>query len=270
MRLDHPATRVVALYGAFNELLAALGREEVIAARTKADTLPPSILDKPLVGTHMRPNLEIIAALKPDLVLQMGGRAEAAQSVADLERLGIPVALFAPGDFEALFTVFDRVGVLTGSQDAARDLIARTRARLAAVRDAVQDGKMNAPRPSVAFEVRYPNLLCAGQGSMTSEIIRLAGGENPVTGPDKLVCLGEEELLRLDPEVYLVQRGPMNPEPLPPVARPHFETLRAVRDGRVLVVDEALFSRPGPRSVEAVEQLARYLHPDRFPTPTNP
>jgi iron complex transport system substrate-binding protein len=43
-----------------------------------------------------------------------------------------------------------------------------------------------------------------------------------------------------------------------------------VRDGRVLVVDEALFSRPGPRSVDAVEQLARFLHPDRFKTSNTP
>ncbi|MGE4554263.1 MAG: ABC transporter substrate-binding protein, partial [Desulfovibrionaceae bacterium] len=236
VRLERPAGRVVALYGAFNELLAALGREDVIAARTKADTLPPSILDKPLVGTHMRPNLEIITALKPDLVLQMGGRAEAAQSVADLERLGIPAALFAPDDFESLFTVFERVGVLVGAEAAARELVAAQRARL----DAVAQAVAGAPRPGVAFETRYPNLLCAGQGSMTSGIIARAGGENVVTAPDKLVRLGEEELLRLDPDVYLVQRGPMNPAPSAPADRPHFAGLRAVRDGRVLLVDEAL------------------------------
>jgi iron complex transport system substrate-binding protein len=56
----------------------------------------------------------------------------------------------------------------------------------------------------------------------------------------------------------------MNAGPLPPDQRPHLAALRAVRQGRVLVVDEQVFSRPGPRNVEAVEQLARFLHPGRF------
>lgn len=263
VRLERPARRVVALYGAFNELLAALGHASDLVARTRADTLPSSILDRPVIGTHMRPNLEILAALHPDLVLQMGGRAEAVQSVTALERLGIPAALFAPGDFESLFSVFERVGCLIGAGPAARALVAQSRARLAAVAAAVA----GAPCPTVVFEARYPNLLCAGQGAIPSEIIRLAGGKNAIASPEKLLRLGEETLLQLDPEVYLIQQGPMNPAPSAPAGRPHFASLRAVRNRRVLFVEEALFSRPGPRSVEAVERLAQFLHPDCFASP---
>jgi iron complex transport system substrate-binding protein len=56
----------------------------------------------------------------------------------------------------------------------------------------------------------------------------------------------------------------MNRYPSPPGKRPHFGVLEAVRKGRVLKVDEQVFSRPGPRSVDAVETLAAYLHPERF------
>ena len=38
----------------------------------------------------------------------------------------------------------------------------------------------------------------------------------------------------------------------------------AVKDHRVLVVNESLYSRPGPQSAEAVEELARFLHPKAF------
>jgi len=85
-----------------------------------------------------------------------------------------------------------------------------------------------------------------------------------VGSEQKLVRLSEEELLRLDPEVYLLQRGPMNPSPVSPTNRPHFQTLQAVQQERIMIVDQQLFSRPGPRSVDAVEALARFLHPQRF------
>ena len=62
-------------------------------------------------------------------------------------------------------------------------------------------------------------------------------------------------LLRLAPDIYLMQQGPMNPSPVPLAERPLFRTLPCLGTGQVFTVDQALFSRPGPRSIEAVRQL---------------
>jgi iron complex transport system substrate-binding protein len=261
VRLARPARRIVALYGAFNEMLVGMGLAERIAARTKADALPEALADRPVIGTHLRPNLELIVGLAPDLVLQAGGRREAGESAAALRRLGLPVAVFELGSFAALFSAIERLGALTGEPGRAEALVGELSRRLARVERAVA----KAARPRVFFEARYPNLLAAGQGSMVADIVRRAGGQPCVAGAKKLVRLSEEELLRLDPEVYLVQQGPMNPAPGSPAARPHFRTLSAVRQGRVFVVDERAYSRPGPRNVDAVEELAGLLHPDLFP-----
>lgn len=258
--LAAPAKRIIALYGAFNEILAAMGIDETIVARTKADAIPPSILDKPVIGTHLRPNVEMVVGLAPDLVLQMGGRKQAAEPLAALERFGVPTAHFNATSFEELFSVIERLGVLTGAEDRADTLIADMQARL----DFVQARVNGENAPSVFFEVRYPNLLGAGQGSIVNDVIRSAGGRNSIHSTHNLVRLSEEELLRLDPEVYLLQRGPMNPTPLPLHSRPHFQTICAVKQGRVMIVDQQLYSRPGPRSAQAVEDLARFLHPGRF------
>jgi iron complex transport system substrate-binding protein len=258
--LTAPAKRVIALYGAFNEILAAMGLDEAIIARTKADTIPASILDKPVIGTHLRPNVEMVVGLAPDLVLQMGGRKQAAEPLAALERFGLPTAHFNATSFEELFSVIQRLGVLTGSESQTAALTARMQARL----DRVQARLEGAKAPAVFFEVRYPNLLGAGQGSIVNDVIRRAGGRNCVGSAHKLVRLSEEELLRLNPQVYLLQRGPMNPNPEPPGSRPHFQPLSAVKQGRIMIVDQQLYSRPGPRSVQAVEELARFLHPERF------
>lgn len=249
--MPHPATRIIALYGAFNEILADLGQESRIIARTQADEQPPSIMDKPVIGTHLRPNPELILGLKPDLIVQLGGRAEALEPVRFLEAHGVPTAVFEMSSFAQLCAATERIGALTGAHDQALARVVSLRAALAAL-----EADRPVRTPSIFFEVRYPQLLAAGQSSMLTEIIHLAGGRNAVTAPDKLVRLSEEEVLRLDPDIYLVQRGPMNPNPIPVFARPHFATLRCRATGHVVEVDQQLFSRPGPRSLDAVRQLA--------------
>jgi len=254
VRLDAPASRVIALYGAFSEILADLGREDALIARTESDTLPPSIAGKPSVGTHLRPNAELIVGLAPDLVIQLGGRGEAMETVRFLEERGLRVAVFRLESFAQLFSVMERLGVLTGSAEAAQKRTAEMQADLDRIRTA-QSG----PRPNIFFEARYPNLLAAGQGSMVSEIMRLAGGENCVQAPDKLVRLGEEEVLRLAPDIYLMQQGPMNTAPVPLGERPLFRTLGCLRTNQSFTVDQGVFSRPGPRSLQAVHQLATII-----------
>jgi len=259
--LPNAAHRIIALYGAHNEILAAMGLERRIVGRTKADKIPPSILSKPSIGTHMRPNVEITLGLKPDLVIQSAGRKEALTAVQQLRREGLQVAVFQPTSFSGLFSVIERLGVLTGETAAAQKLVSSLGARLSAVKHRLQE---ISSRPGVFFEVRYPNLLGAGMGSIVNEVIHRAGGENCIKSTKKLIRIGMETLIKTDPDVYVIQRGPMNKNPSHPLKRPHFHVLRAVKNRRILIVDEQVYSRPGPRSVQAVEQLAAFLHPDRF------
>ncbi len=266
LTLETPARRVVALYGALNELLLSMGLESRLVGRTAADAAIPALSRLPAVGTHMRPNPELIVALSPDVVVQMFGRREAQELTLNLRRAGVPVLLFRMGDFEEMFSVLRRLGTLSGEEARAEALETRLRQRLDAVRAAV--GGM--PRTSVFYEVRYPNLLGAGKDSIVNDIIAHAGGRNVLEVESKVARINEEELIRLDPEAYIMQKGPMNPAPQPLEQRAHYAALRAPRTGRVLQVEEAVFARPGPRAVDAVEQLARWLHPGAFENNTQP
>lgn len=261
IHLAAPAQKIVALYGAYNEILAAMGLEDRIVARTKADTLPPAITFLPSIGTHMRPNIELIVGMGPDLVLQMGGRDEAIQTVYDLERFGITTAFFRVSSFEDLFRVVEKIGLLTGEMTRADNLVRSMHERLNKISMATS---MSNDRPSVFFEVRSPDLLTVAKGAMVTDIIEKAGGINCINGDGKLVRINEEEVLRLSPAVYLMQKGPMNPSAVKPENRAHLKTLPAVINHRVYEVDEQLYSRPGPRNVDAVEELAKILHPEFF------
>jgi len=263
--LEAPAQRVICLYGAFSELFVAMGLEDRLVARTLADEDLPVLKGLPSVGTHMRPSLELIIGLRPDLVIQLAGRKESAQTVDALRRHGLNVAVFNPTSFTELFEAILAMGRMAGAEEQAQSLVVNLSGRLAAVAESLE-GPNRSPdsRPRVFFEVRSPSLLAAGRGGIVNDIILRAGGENAVQSGNKLVRLGEEGLIGLDPDVYVVQQGPMNRNPLPPKDRPLYSQLRAVAQGRVLVVDEGLFSRSGPRAVEAVERLASFLHPERI------
>lgn len=256
LRLERPAQRIIALYGAFNEILLALDAREAIVARTAADAVIPGLRDLPAVGTHMRPNAELVAARRPDMVLQLAGRQEVLAQTEALEAVGIPVLVYELRSFEQLFAVTRALGRLTGREARAEALVAGWQRRL----EALERRYAGQPPVRVFYEVRYPNLLAAGRDSIVDEIIRRAGGRNVLDAPQKLVRCSEEVLVSLDPDAYILQQGPMNPAPQAPDRRPHYRGLSAVRQGRVLVVDEHRFARPGPRSVEAAELLARWLH----------
>ena len=257
IRLEKPAGRVVTLYGGLSDILDGIGAGSVLIARTDGDSAGPRG-ELPAVGTHMRPNPELVVAAGPDLVLQLEtGRAQALESVRSLRKLGVPVAVFRIRSFAELFEAVRRIGILTGRSTDAEKAVASMRSRLEAVAEQRRGG--TGARPVVFFEVRYPNLLTAGMDSMVNEIIEAAGGGNAVSLPGMVSRVSEEELLRLDPDVYLVQQGPMNKNPRPPASRPLFKELRAVRLDRVFIVEERRFSRPGPSSIDAVEELARLL-----------
>ena len=124
VRLERPAQRVIALYGAFNEILLALDARETLVARTAADAALPGLQDLPAVGTHMRPNAELVAARQPDVVLQLAGRQEVLTQTEALEAVGIPVLVYEMQSFEQLFAVTRALGRLTGREARAEALVA--------------------------------------------------------------------------------------------------------------------------------------------------
>ncbi|MDL2271940.1 ABC transporter substrate-binding protein, partial [Desulfovibrio sp. OttesenSCG-928-I05] len=243
--LKQPARRIIALYGAFNEILLGMGLHDSIIARTSADAAMPELAHLPGIGTHMRPSLEMTAALGPDLVLQMGGRNEAMESVHALRRLGIRVAFFRVASFEDLFALIHKLGVLTGEERAAAALEDSLRERLRVLDAALESARET---PSVFFELRYPGLIGAGPGSITTDIIARAGGSNCLApaadgmnaDDQRVVRVSEEELIRNNPDWYVIQQGPMNKNPQPVGERQHYGALSAVRNGRVLTVDETM------------------------------
>ena len=249
--------RIVSLAPSITETVYALGLGDRIVGDTDYCDYPPEAKQKPHVGAVLNPSLEKIVALKPDLVL---GTPEAnrRETVGELERLGIPLYGLTAHTVDDLLRSMEDLGGLLGREAKARALVSQLRRRVGAVEASVK----REPRPKVLFVVWYRPLITAGRGSFISDAIRLAGGSSVSDNlPGDWPRLSLEEALHRDPDVILFPKTESFSPSLDEFGRlPGWKELRAVKDHRLHFVPDTI-SRPSPRLIDALEDIARVLHP---------
>lgn len=253
---DHPQ-RLVSLAPSITEAVFALGLGDRLVGDTDYCDYPPEAKTKPHVGAVLNPNLEKIVALAPDLVL---GTPEAnRREVADhLERLGIPVyGVTAHSVDETLHSIED-LGRVLGREAEAHRLVGDLRARVRAVERRVE-GK---PPPKVLFVVWYRPLITAGRHSFVADVIRRAGGvsiADDLQGDWPRVSI--EGVLNGDPDVIVFPQTESFSPPLNEFRElAGWKELRAVQNHRMYFVSSVI-NHPSPRLIDALEDLARILHP---------
>lgn len=251
--------RLVSLAPSNTEMLFALGLEERIVGVSEYCNYPEAALEKAKAGTFSEPNLELIVSLNPDLVVAGHFHEE---KLARLEELGINVLVINPSTIEEIYGALELLGKAAQVEENARQLILQMRGRIQAVKD--QLAHLPAKK-RVYYEVYADPLMSVGRTSVIHEIIESAGGYNIFADVEMpYPKVSAEAIVDRDPEViifpnYHGTEGFLANELL---NRPGWESIRAVRDGRVVGVSPDKFSRPGPRVVEAVEELAVILYPE--------
>lgn len=253
--------RIVSLAPDLTETIYALGAQDRLVGDTSYCDYPPEAQTKAHVGTPLGPSLEAIVALKPDLILATTS-INRRETVAALERLGLSVYATNPHSVEGSLAAIRRLSDLIGTGAQGEALVARLQARL----DALHTELGGRARRRVLFVVWEDPLISIGQNTFIDDALRWAGAESVVRTKQDWPKLGFEEVVRLQPE-YLVfassheDSGGGSLSELR--ARAAWRDLEAVKQGHVAVISEAI-DRPSPRLVDAIEQLARQLHPDAF------
>jgi cobalamin transport system substrate-binding protein len=264
-RVAMPAqvNRIVTLAPNLTETVYALGLGDKLVGDTDLCDTPPAAAQKPHVGNPQDPSLEAIVALRPDLVL-----ATTSINVADtadaLARLGIAVYTTA-GDTQTVLEMLDsiaRMSDLMGAGPQGEAVVARLRARL----DALQARLAGRPLVHVLFVVWQDPLITIGQKTFIADALRWAGAESIVLTDKNWPQLSLEEVVRLQP-AYIVFAGGHGDTAASELAglraRPVWRDLHAVEQGHVVNLSEESI-RPAPGLVDAIEQLARAVHPEAF------
>ena len=243
--------RIVSLAPSITETLFAIGLDSRIVGVTTYCDYPPEAKTKESIGDTLKPSLEKIIGLKPDLVI-VSTASQLEQSVRRLDELGIPVYISNPRDLEGLLNSIERIGEIAGVPDRANELTRQLRSRIEAVRARVA----SRPQPRVFLILGSEPLITAGRPSFISDLIARAGGRS-ISAEESMDYpqFSLETAIARQPEVIFLQAGNAD---LP--AR--LNETPAARAGRVYRLDDALLLRPGPRIVDGLEEMAARIHPE--------
>jgi iron complex transport system substrate-binding protein len=248
--LPQPPQRIVAMLPSLTEVVCELGACERLVGVDNYSNWPPSVRRLPRLGGLEDANIELIVALKPDLVLA----SSSSRAIGRLEDLGIKVVALQPNTLADLRRVWDRVGQALGARDAQQrwqrldaDVEAAARSLPAALRGT-----------SVYFEVNS-GPYAASETSFIGELLARIGAANVVPGRlGPFPKLNPEFVVRADPQVIMISDH--NAQSLK--SRPGWDRIRAVRDGRVCIFTAQqgdVLVRPGPRMAEAARLMVDCL-----------
>lgn len=255
--------RIVSLAPNLTETLYALGLGNRLVGDTNYCDVPPEAKTKPHIGAPVNPSIEAIVALHPDLVFASTS-INRPETVDALNHLGIPVYTTASHTVQGMIDSVAQIGDLAGAAHEGAALKANLDARLDALRARIATD----PPVRVVFVVWLDPLQTVGQSTFIADALRWAGAKSVVVSDQNWPKLSFEELVRLQPE-YLVfaedhpGQGSVTLDDLR--RRPAWKDLQAVKEGHVAIVSDEI-DRPDPGLIDAIEQLARELHPGAFKT----
>lgn len=251
-------TRVVSLAPSLTENIFAVGAGDRLVGVTTFCNFPEAAKLIAKIGDTMNPNMESIVALKPDVVF-VSTASQIEAFMKTLEQNGIAVYVTNPIWPQDIYKNLREFGIIFDTKETAEAVVNDLIARLKVVHE-----KCNTVDPrqrvTVFVQISKEPLFTVGGGSFIGEIVGIAGGMLLTYDiKEAFPKISKETALALNPEAIILSDSEDNKEP-----NEVFKKSPAVKNGRVYKVNADLLSRPGPRLVDAMEQIARDLHPEKF------
>jgi len=258
--------RIVSLAPSNTEILFALGLGDKVVGVTSYCNYPSDTIKKAKIGGYSTVDIEKVVSLKPDLVLAAYGNGE--ETSERLKKLGLNVVVVSSKPEKSIEDTLDEiryVGKITGRDKDAESLCEEMKKRIKEITDKTE----NVDKVRVAHICWHEPLYVAGSETLQSDLIEKAGGENVFSDVEGWHTVGIEELIVKNPDVIIVSSGTgMGGEKNVTydyiLKEKRLKDINAVRNDRVYLIDADTVSRSGPRIVDALEEVARVLHPELF------
>lgn len=263
--------KIVSLSPSNTEILGALGLIDKVVGVTDYSNYPAEAATKTNVGGYTAINSEKVVALNPDLVIADSGNGN--ETIDYLRGLGLNVVVLNPTDIEGVFKDIVLVGKATGTEDKANSLVNSMSDRVNSIKEKVASANT---KPTVAHVVSYDPIYVAGKNTYQDQVISVAGGKNAFSSIDGWGTVNVEDLVNKDPDYVMINSGTgMSDENGSNPVYDYFEqntqvqSLKAVKDDHLALVDADIISRGGPRIVDAIEMVAKLIHPECFSLPVS-
>ena len=249
--------RIVSLAPSNTEILFALGLGDKVVGVTTWCEYPPEAKTREKIGSYASVDMERVVNLKPDLTLADPYQMEV---VGKLESLDLTVIVLDAKDIEEILRNILLVGKVTGQEDDASKLVAEMEQRMEVIA-----GKTSTlaedQKPTVLYI--YEPFWIAGFETFADDLIKRAGGINIASDVERCAQVSLEFITGRNPDVIICSAG-YAPTYEVVVNEPAFQQVNAVKNSRVYSIDYHIAETPGPRIVDALEQIAKFIHPEMF------
>lgn len=270
IELKSPAKRIISLYSAHTENLFSLGLNKEIIGVGRDDNYPKEVKNKKIYDYKGDP--EAIIKEKPDVVLMRTTVSKTYPNfVKTLQDEGIQVVSLYPDNFNDFDKYIETLGLITGKEKEAKTKLVVFHKELDELK--AKSNKIT-KKKNVFLEIMGNDFKTCAKNSLAWNSIEIAGGKNiaeNATG-DKtsasIATFGQEKLLSKanEIEVYAAQKGPMNLNVSKDIIkkRPGFNTIKAIKDNKIIIVNEKLVSSPTFRFVSGVKELQKSMYPELY------
>lgn len=252
--------KIVSLTPATTEILFALGAGPRVIATTDFDDYPPAAVALPDVASFTAVNVEKIVGMEADLVIAGGNFFNPPEAITRLRSLGVPVLVVYAPSIAGVLKDIELIGTAVGLGDEAKAMTATMQDGFDAVAAATSGS--DKPRTFYELDTSTGPIYTVADGSFTKEMIELAGGAPITTGSTTDFAIPLEKLIAADPELILLGDGAYGVTAEQVKARSGWKVMTAVKTDAIRPVNDLIITRPGPRLVEGLRELAMAIHPD--------
>ncbi|MDO3660487.1 ABC transporter substrate-binding protein [Bacillus sp. C28GYM-DRY-1] len=254
---------IVSLMPSNTEITYALGLGDNVVGVTTNDTYPKEVKKVEKVG-DMNINVEKVISLKPDLVLAYESSMSAsADAIKQLKDAGITVLTVNDAQsFSEVYKSIEMIGEAAGAEKKADQLVKRMKTDLAAIKEKAA-GISKADQKKVFVEVSpAPDIYTTGKDTFMDEMLEAIHAENAASAQKGWAKMTEEAIVKLNPDAIVTTNGESAVSEIK--KRSGWSGVKAIRHHEVYDVDPDLVTRPGPRLIKGVEELAEHIYPDVF------
>jgi iron complex transport system substrate-binding protein len=258
-------SRIISLAPTNTEILFALGLNDSIVGVTEYCNYPDEAATKPIIGGYTTVNVERVITQNPDLIFAYYGNG--GDLINHLRYLGHNVVTLNSDSIDGTLHDIALVGKATGKTEEAEKLVKNMQVRIDTVKEKLE-GITNTPQ-TIHCMWTDP-LWVSGNNTFQDEMIKIAGGTNAFSDVEGWGVVTLERLLTTDPDIIIVDSGMGMGEGGTDVLKNYFEddsrlqSLSAVKNNQVYVINADIIDRGGPRIADCIEALAKIQHPEIF------
>lgn len=264
--IDQKPKRIVSLIPSNTETLFALGLNDEIVGVSNYDNYPEEALEKEKVG-DLELDIEKIISLKPDVVFaHTSSSHNSEEGLNQLRDAGIQVIIVHDAvSFEETYRAIDLMATATGTKEKGDEIIDNMKAKIQEIEEKAKDIQ---PEDAVNVWVEIepaPSLYTTGKNTFVDEMLSIIRANNIAGDQEGWIQFTEEEVVKSNPDVIVITYAEYVENAKEQVlSREAWQDVPAVKNNRVYDVHPDLVSRPGPRLVEGIEELAKAIYPEVF------